>query len=158
MLFSRRFASRDLLVTVDWPLLVLFAALFVVNDAFAATGPPNAFLGMLAEQGWLPDRLHLMAPLALVLSNTIGNVPAVVMLLEMWPELPKGAPHGLALLSTLAGNFLLVGSIANLIVVERAATVGVRLSFADHARAGIPIALLSMAVAVAWLYGIGAMT
>ncbi len=158
MLFSRRFASRDMLVTVDWPLLVLFAALFVVNDAFAATGLPDAFLGMLAEQDWLPDRLHLMAPLALVLSNTIGNVPAVVMLLEMWPELPRGALHGLGLLSTLAGNFLLVGSIANLIVVERAATVGVRLSFADHARSGIPIALLSIAVAVAWLNGIGAMT
>lgn len=59
---------------------------------------------------------------------------------------------------SLAGNFLLVGSIANLIVVERAATVGVRLSFADHARSGIPITLLSMGVAVAWLYGIGAMT
>ena len=57
----------------------------------------------------------------------------------------------LALLSTLAGNLLLVGSLANLIVAERAAGVGVRLSFLDHARCGVPMTLLSMAMAIAWL-------
>ncbi|HYB08842.1 MAG TPA: anion transporter, partial [Alphaproteobacteria bacterium] len=59
---------------------------------------------------------------------------------------------GLALLSTLAGNFLLVGSLANLIVVERAEALGVRISFRDHARTGVPITILSMAIAGLWLW------
>jgi Na+/H+ antiporter NhaD/arsenite permease-like protein len=61
----------------------------------------------------------------------------------------------LALLSTLAGNFLIVGSIANLIVAERARVSGVSLSFLDFARAGIPMTLGSMIVAVLWLWGGG---
>jgi Na+/H+ antiporter NhaD/arsenite permease-like protein len=105
----------------------------------------------LAERGLLPESLAVMAPLALVMSNTIGNVPAVILILSVWPDPPTGALYGLALLSTLAGNLLLVGSIANLIVAERAAAVGVRLGFLDHARAGVPITILSMAAAVAWL-------
>jgi Na+/H+ antiporter NhaD/arsenite permease-like protein len=55
------------------------------------------------------------------------------------------------LLSTLAGNLLLTGSFANIIVAERARAAGVAMTFRDHARCGVPIALLSMGIAVAWL-------
>lgn len=92
----------------------------------------------------LPDRVSPLAPLALVLSNTIGNVPAVVMILEVWRGIPEGVLIGLAILSTLVGNLLLIGSLANLIVAERAAVAGIQLSFRDHAKAGVPITLLSM--------------
>ena len=85
----------------------------------------------------------VLAALSLAGSNTIGNVPAVIMLLAIWPNAPEGALYGLALLSTLAGNLFLVGSIANLIVAERAAASGVRFGFADHLRAGVPMTLAS---------------
>jgi Na+/H+ antiporter NhaD/arsenite permease-like protein len=65
---------------------------------------------------------------------------------------PKASPGSPLRLSTLAGNFFLVGSIANLIVAERAAGVGVTLSFRDHARAGVPMTLLSMGAAGLWLW------
>jgi Na+/H+ antiporter NhaD/arsenite permease-like protein len=81
-------------------------------------------------------------------------VPAAIMLLAQWPAPPEGALYGLALLSTLAGNLLLVGSMANIIVAERAAAHGVRLGFGDFARSGIPMTLASFAVAIAWL-GLG---
>ena len=71
--------------------------------------------------------------------------------------MPQGTLVGLAILSTLAGNLLLVGSLANLIVAERAAVNGVRLSFRDHARAGVPITLLSMLFAGLWLWAVGRM-
>jgi Na+/H+ antiporter NhaD/arsenite permease-like protein len=74
-----------------------------------------------------------------------------MMILAAWPEMPQPALSALAILSTLAGNLLLVGSLANLIVAERAQAVGVRLSFAAHARVGVPLTLLSMALAVGWL-------
>lgn len=151
LLVSRRLASRTMLGMVDWHLLVLFACLFAVNHVFGTTGLPERAVAALAEAGLLPDRLTVLTPLALAASNTIGNVPAVVMLLSVWPMPPAGALQGLALLSTLAGNFLLLGSMANLIVVERAQAVGVHLGFVEHARCGVPMTLLSMAAAVAWL-------
>ena len=155
LLASRKVASRTILSAVDWHLLVLFACLFVVTAALAETGAGAAALAWLLEHGLWPDRLTVLAPLALALSNTIGNVPAVVLITAFWTDAGPGALLSLSLLSTLAGNFLLVGSIANLIVAERAAAARVRLGFADFARAGIPMTLVSMAVAVAWLLATG---
>jgi Na+/H+ antiporter NhaD/arsenite permease-like protein len=152
LLMSRRFSSRDMLTSVDWPLLMLFVGLFIVNDAMSQAGLTSEALIWLAENGWLPDRLSLMTPLALIASNTIGNVPTVMMLLAVWRDIPEGALYALALLTTFAGNLLLVGSIANLIVAERAAQAGVRFGFIDHARAGVPMTLVSMAVAIGWLW------
>ncbi len=155
MMISRRMASRDMLGMVDWHLLVLFAALFAINHALGLTGIPATLVGDLQAAGWLPDRLAVMLPLALAGSNSIGNVPAVILLLAAWPSPPEGALYGLALLSTLAGNLLLPGSLANIIVAERAAAAGVRLGFVEHARCGVPMALLSMALAAVWLWAGG---
>jgi Na+/H+ antiporter NhaD/arsenite permease-like protein len=82
-------------------------------------------------------------------------VPAVILLLQVWSEPPAGTLYALALLSTLAGNLLIVGSLANIITAERAASVGVHLGFRDHARAGVPVTLLSMAMATVWLWAWG---
>lgn len=155
LLASRRMASREMIGAVDWHLLLLFACLFTVTAAFAGTGLGQAGMDRLAGAGLLPDSLSILAPLSLALSNTIGNVPAVILLLTVWPDPSTDALYGLALLSTLAGNLLLVGSLANLIVAERAARVGVRLGFADFAKAGIPMTLLSMATACLWLWAGG---
>jgi Na+/H+ antiporter NhaD/arsenite permease-like protein len=152
LIVSRSLPSRQLLDEIDLPLLILFACLFIVNDAFARTGLPEEAVRALATQGLLPERVSLLLPATLVLSNTIGNVPAVVMILENWPAIPQGTLVGLAILSTLAGTLLLVGSLANLIVAERASLNGVQLSFRDHARAGVPITLLSMLFAGLWLW------
>lgn len=151
LLASRRMASRAMIGAVDWHLLLLFVCLFAVTAAFAATGLAQDGLAWAAAGGLLPGSLAVLTPLALVLSNTIGNVPAVILITAVWPGAPEGAYYGLALMSTLAGNFLIVGSLANLIVAERALTAGVRLGFTDFARAGIPMALVSMALAALWL-------
>lgn len=100
----------------------------------------------------MPDRVSFLIPISLLLSNTIGNVPAVVMILKVWHGVPEGTLIGLAILSTLAGNLLLVGSLANLIVAERASAQGIHLTFRDHAKAGVPITVLSMLVAGLWLW------
>jgi Na+/H+ antiporter NhaD/arsenite permease-like protein len=157
LIVSRTLPTRQLLDEIDLPLLILFACLFVVNDAFARTGIAEQAVRMLGEHGLLPDSISLLGPATLFLSNTIGNVPAVVMILKVWQGIPEGTLVGLAILSTLAGNLFLVGSLANLIVAERAALQGVRLSFRDHARAGVPITLISMLLAGLWLLGTGVM-
>ena len=151
LLASRRLSSRDLVGSVDWHLLLLFACLFVATGAFASLGLATDAMTWLVNHGLLPDRLAVMAPLLTVASNLIGNVPSVMLILSLWHDAPEGAMYGMAVISTLAGNLLIVGSLANIIVAERAATTGVRLGFAAHAKSGIPITILSLAVAIAWL-------
>jgi Na+/H+ antiporter NhaD/arsenite permease-like protein len=92
-----------------------------------------------------------MLPFAGVTSNAIGSVPTAMLLLRIWPNPPSGVLYGLALLSTLAGSFLLTGSLTNLLIAERAERMGAGLSFREYARAGIPIAVLSLAFATFWL-------
>jgi Na+/H+ antiporter NhaD/arsenite permease-like protein len=151
LLATRKFTSRSMIAAVDWPLLLLFVCLFGITGALADTGMPWTVISGLQEVGLLPDNLAVLTPLTLLMSNTIGNVPAVILLLQVWPNPAQGALYGLALLSSLAGNLLLVGSLTNLIVVERAAAFGVHVTFADYARAGVPITLISMGFAVFWL-------
>jgi Na+/H+ antiporter NhaD/arsenite permease-like protein len=147
LLANRKFTSRTMIAAVDWPLLLLFVCLFAVTGALAETGIPLA----VQQSGIAPDNVALLTPLSLAMSNTLGNVPSVILLLQLWPDLPTGTLYALAVLSSLAGNLLLVGSLANILVVERAAALGVRLSFAEYARAGIPVTLLSTGFAVFWL-------
>lgn len=151
LLISRRRSTREMLGDVDWPLLVLFAALFVVTAAFTATGIPGWFLADLTAAGLDPTGWSALAAITLAGSNTVGNVPLVILLLAALPAADPGFLYALALLSTLAGNLLLTGSIANIIVAERAALVGQRLGFVDHALTGVPMTLAAMACALAWL-------
>lgn len=151
LVMSRTIPSRQLLDEIDLPLIILFGSLFVVNGAFSATGLPQSGMNWIAGAGLLPDKASLLALFSLLASNTIGNVPAVVLLLKVWHGIPYGVLIGLAIFSTLAGNLLLVGSLANLIVAEQAQGFDVKLSFRDHAKAGIPITLLSLLFAGLWM-------
>jgi Na+/H+ antiporter NhaD/arsenite permease-like protein len=67
--------------------------------------------------------------------------------------LAKGDHVGLtlALVSTLAGNLLIVGSIANIIVVDAAKRCGVVIDWWRHARTGVPVAVVTLAIAAGWL-------
>jgi Na+/H+ antiporter NhaD/arsenite permease-like protein len=86
---------------------------------------------------------------AFVLSNVVSNVPAVMLLLPVATHALAGPT--LALVSTLAGNLIIVGSIANIIVADAAARRGVRLDWRRHARTGVPVTVLTLAIAAAWL-------
>jgi len=149
LLASRRMASRETLGLVDWQLLVLFAGLFIVNHALAASGTLTRLMEPLAQAG---VDLGCPAPLfvtTVVLSNLVSNVPATMLLLPAATH-PLSGPV-LALASTLAGNLLLVGSIANLIVADQAARLGVRIGWREHARVGVPVTALTLLIAAGWL-------
>lgn len=150
LLLSRRMATRDMLGLVDWQLLVLFASLFVVNGCLEASGGTERIFASLRATG-----VDLAAPgplfaAAALLSNLVSNVPAVMLLLPAATHPASGAI--LALSSTLAGNLFLVGSIANLIVVEGARRHGVTITWADHARVGVPVTLATLSLAGGWLW------
>jgi Na+/H+ antiporter NhaD/arsenite permease-like protein len=150
LLTSRRTSSRTVLGLVDWHLLVLFIGLFVVNHALAATGMLESALRGLAAAG-----LDVTGPAALfgvtiVLSNLVSNVPATMLLLPAATH-PLAGPI-LALASTLAGNLFIVGSIANIIVVDQAERLGIAISWREHARVGVPVTVLTLAIAAGWLW------
>jgi Na+/H+ antiporter NhaD/arsenite permease-like protein len=150
LLASRRTASRQLLDLVDWQLLLLFMGLFVVHQALAASDLPARSLNTLAAYGIDITRPAWLFGLAAVLSNLVSNVPAVMLLLPAAKHPVAGAL--LALASTLAGNLLVIGSIANIIVVDQAARLGVPLGWREHARIGVPVTLLSLAITAGWLW------
>ena len=151
LLLSRRVASRDILGQVDWPLLVLFVGLFVVNHALLESGMLGQALAGLRRTGVDLGRGSWLFAGTAVLSNLVSNVPAVMLLLPAARGHAQAGPI-LALASTLAGNFLVVGSIANIIVVDQAGLLGVRIRWRDHARIGVPVAVLTLALAAAWLW------
>jgi Na+/H+ antiporter NhaD/arsenite permease-like protein len=150
LMLSRKLHSRHMLGLVDWELLVLFMGLFVVNEAFEATGIPKQVVAELARLGLDLHRPEVLFPAAFVLSNIVSNVPAVMLLLPVATHALAGPL--LAIGSTLAGNLLLVGSIANLIVADAAARRGVHLDWRRHARVGVPVTLATFAVAAAYLW------
>ncbi len=149
LLTSTKLHSREMLGLVDWQLLVLFAGLFVVNGAMTNSGLTQAGLALLTGHGVHLQRPAWLFGTTLVLSNLVSNVPAVMLLLPAATDAQAGPI--LALVSTLAGNFVIVGSIANMIVVESAARQGVRIDFRTHARAGVPITLITLAITAGWL-------
>jgi Na+/H+ antiporter NhaD/arsenite permease-like protein len=151
LLASRKITSRTMIAAVDWPLLLLVACLFGITGALNQSGVAAQILGFMTEHGLLPNNLVLLTPYSLVASNTIGGAPAAMLFMQLWPSAPPGVFYGLALLSSLAGNLLLTGSLTNVLIAERADRMGARFTFAEHARAGVPIAIISIGFAVFWL-------
>jgi Na+/H+ antiporter NhaD/arsenite permease-like protein len=150
LLCSRRMRSREILGIVDWQLLVLFLSLFVVNYALQDFGALEAI-----RTGVLNAGADLRSPgwlfvISAGLSNIVSNVPAVMLLLP-FAHHPTAGPV-LALASTFAGNLLIVGSIANIIVIDQACRLGVPIGWKQHFKTGLPITIISLVLAGLWLW------
>ena len=149
LLTSRRLHSRRMLGLVDWELLVLFIGLFVVNHGLQKTGLPARMVADLAAAGVPLQHLGPLFAATFLLSNIVSNVPAVMLLLPSVAHSLAGPM--LALVSTLAGNLFIVGSVANIIVVDAAARRGIAIGWRAHARVGIPVTLATLAIVAAYL-------
>jgi len=153
LLLSRRMASPKFLGLVDWNLLILFFGLFVINGALEDSGLLARGVGYLQSVG--VDLAHggWLFAATVLLSNTVSNVPAVMLLIKSTSHPDAGMI--LAMASTLAGNLILVGSIANIIVAEQSAKLGIELSAREHARTGIPVTCVTLAIAGLWMFLLG---
>lgn len=151
LLCSRRLTTRSMLGLVDWHLITLFCGLFVVIRGMEVTGLPHRAVAWLATHGVFLGDPFTLTGVSVVLSNLVSNVPASMLLIKFLDPADPVPWYVLAVSSTFAGNLFTIGSIANLITLEQARVFGVRISFRDHARAGIPITLASLAVLAGWL-------
>lgn len=149
LLMSRKMASRQIIGLVDWHLLVLFIGLFMINHTLSTSGNLALIVNTLERFGIDLAQPAWLFSITAVLSNMVSNVPAVMLLLPFAEHEPAGSI--LALSSTLAGNLIVVGSIANIIVIEKAREMGVEVSWVEHAKIGIPVTIGSLVIAAAWL-------
>lgn len=136
---------------VDWPLLVMFAGLFVVVHAFEVTVVQT--WGLERRHALLQSPVVMVSGLSVVLSNLVSNVPAVLLFKPLMDAMPQKelAWLALAMSSTLAGNLTVLGSVANLIVVENARRAGTSLGFVEYLKVGVPLTIATTLVGVAWL-------
>ncbi len=151
LLVTRAIKAHKVYREIDGSLLLMFAGLFVV----VAAAQKILFTPEVVDavQALYLDNVYVLTAVTAVLSNIMSNVPAVLAL--------KAFVHGfldqhriwlaIAMSATLAGNLTLVGSVANLIVAERARTAGIAITFWAYCRAGIPLTLITLAIGAWWL-------
>lgn len=151
LLLTRRVKAEKIYREIDWPLLLMFVGLFIVVTGMEATVlTPDAIAAVSRlDLGSAP----VLATLTAALSNVVSNVPAVLVLKPFVEAAydPQRSWLVVAMASTLAGNLTLVGSVANLIVAERARAQGVAIGFWTYSMIGAPLTLLTIAFGAWWL-------
>jgi Na+/H+ antiporter NhaD/arsenite permease-like protein len=151
LLITRTVDPRKVYDDVDWGLLVFFVGLFIIVAGAERAGLIASLLQPIAR--WDLHETIAFVPLTAALSNLVSNVPAVMLLRTLVVDFPD--PHAgwlmLAMASTLAGNLTITGSVANIIVVERAAAEGAHVGFRDYFRIGLPVTVATMLAGALWL-------
>jgi Na+/H+ antiporter NhaD/arsenite permease-like protein len=149
-LLTRRVNPDKVYREIDWGLLVLFTGLFVVIGGVEASGLADQILDGAAAVGLY--RPAVLTVVTAILSNLVSNMPAVLLFKTVIPTFgePARAWLLLAMASTLAGNLTILGSVANLIVVEQARSAGIQIGFLEYSRVGVPVTGLTLLVG--WLF------
>ena len=150
LLITRTTEPRLVYDEVDWGLLVFFIGLFIIVGGAERAGLTEKLLQPFAA--WNLHRIWIYSSLTALLSNVVSNVPAVVVLKSLVPGFPD--PHTgwltLAMSSTLAGNLTITGSVANIIVAERAKP-DLHIGFREYFRLGLPLTVLTLLWGIVWL-------
>jgi Na+/H+ antiporter NhaD/arsenite permease-like protein len=151
MLFTRRIKAHKVYREIDWPMLVMFVGLFVVVAGFEKIMLTPGVIAAVARQHL--DSVGVLSAVTAALSNLVSNVPAVLVLKPFVATMndPQRSWLVIAMASTLAGNFTIVGSVANLIVVQRAQGAGITVGFWAYFKVGAPLTLLTILFGVYWL-------
>ncbi len=150
LLITRRVKPERVYREIDWSLLVMFVGLFIVVAGIEKATLSSDMTAFAARFGL--ERPAVLSAAAAALSNIVSNVPAVLVFRPVVSHLadPRRAWLTLAMSSTLAGNLTVLGSVANLIVVQRAHRE-VKISFWEYAKAGVPVAVATIAIGVVLL-------
>ncbi|TGW04574.1 anion transporter, partial [Mesorhizobium sp. M2D.F.Ca.ET.145.01.1.1] len=145
LLLTRAIKPSRIYHEIDGPLLFMFAGLFVVVAGAEKTLLTPDMIASAKNIGL--DDVWRLSGFTAVLSNIMSNVPAVLALRPFIPGLenPERAWLVVAMSSTLAGNFTLLGSVANLIVAEQSKAAGTPLSFGAFFKVGLPLTLITLA-------------
>jgi Na+/H+ antiporter NhaD/arsenite permease-like protein len=151
LLLTRRIKSEKVYAEIDWTLLLMFAGLFIVVAGLEHSVLSPKVIGAVGRLQL--GRVPVLSVITAILSNIVSNVPAVLVLKPFIAQLQSQQQAWLtvAMASTLAGNFTLVGSVANLIVVQRARAQNIEIGFWEYFKLGAPLTVLTIGIGVLWL-------
>lgn len=151
LLLTRRLKPERVFRELDWSLLVFFIGLFITTAALHKGVAGEALLRFSTSFG--VDEIPGLALLSLFASNLISNVPAVMLLAPMVRALPEPTLLWLtlAMATTFAGNLTILGSVANMIVVEAARGRGVHVGFLSYLRLGVPVTVVTLLLGTLWM-------
>lgn len=155
LILAEREEPRKAFAGVDWTLLLFFASLFIVVRGLVQTG--------LVERAWTavspwvnlhgPAGTAAFTAVVVAGSNVVSNVPMTLLAGPHMEALgsPKLGWVMLAFVSTVAGNLTLLGSVANIIVAERA-RAHYELGFFEYLKFGVvsTLAVLAVGVPLVW--------
>lgn len=152
LLLSRRIASTDILGRVDYSVLTLFTGLFIIVGGLRGTDFPAMALQDLKSWGIHLENPYILGLVTAAFSNLMSNAATVMLLAKTLPMQDTTTAMVLSLSNSFAGNLLIIGSIANLIVAEQAGRYGVEIRFRSFAKYGIPTTLLSLTILFFWIW------
>lgn len=148
ILLLGKLRPSEIIKEVDWVLLLFFASLFIVVRGIEKTG---LIAGFIDAKLLTPDLrgIGILHGISLVLSQIVSNVPYTVVMLPFMKS--SDSPTlwlALASASTLAGNATIIGAMANLIVIESARSLDVKIGFREFFKAGIIVTILTLVLSV----------
>ena len=135
---------------IDWTTLVFFAAMFVLMESVWLSGYLQRSIETSGLNLEMPGVIMMVSIAA---SQLLSNVPVTALYLPLLEgaNAPVSAYMALAAGSTVAGMLTILGAASNVIIIQNAERrCGVTLTFAEFARAGVP--LTAVCVGVYWLF------
>ena len=147
-LLNRKY-PYDAITKIDWAVILMFMGLFVWLGGVENTKFPSLlfdkilpYMDLFTVEGVL-----LFSVIVVIGSNVLSNVPLVIIIVDQLHRFYCGGEANhctgqlagvlLAWVSTIAGNFTLIGSVANLIVAEKARScANYRLTFLGYLKFG----------------------
>ncbi len=152
LVLMERKDPRETFARVDWALLIFFCCLFMIMAGLAKTGVVDRYWATWAGHMSFAsgEGLTLFTAFMTIGSNLLSNVPMVLFTGPHLSELGNSEMGWvlLAYITTVAGNLTLLGSVANIIVAERARQY-YPLEFREYLRFGFPSTLMVLSVGVA---------
>jgi Na+/H+ antiporter NhaD/arsenite permease-like protein len=149
-LASARYRTESILALIDWQILVLFTALFIVSGTFQKTGYGEEIVAWLEGAGFGPTRPANLVAITAGLSALINNAPAVMLLLKIVPVVKASTGYIMAVANSFAGSIIMTAAVSNLIVVQQARQHGIAISFRDFARISVPVTIVALCGLIGW--------
>ncbi|MEY4900111.1 MAG: hypothetical protein RI895_533 [Actinomycetota bacterium] len=152
----------DYIQDVEWGTLVFFAGLFVMVGALVNVGALQMLSDYLAAQvdGKPALATGVLLVFSAIVSGIVDNIPYVATMSPVVADLSAAVPaqHGdvlwwaLAFGADFGGNATIIGASANVVAVGLAAKAGIKISFWQFAKYGIPVTIVSIAIAAPYLF------
>lgn len=152
----------DIFKEVEWNTIFFFIGLFIIVGGLEASGGIKMMADFLMDitKGSQQATSMIVLWASGMISGVIDNIPYTATMAPMILEIERALGReyanplwwSLSLGACLGGNMTIIGAAANVIVSERAAQNGWKISFMFFLKYGALVTLVSLALSAAYLY------